>query len=358
MRTRFALLALAVLAALGAWLGRPSTSGAQRAVLPIVSPSQLTLGARPFRDAILTRPARTLRSLSFTGGTYRTPDGIPVQLFVSDSYAPRDAANQSLVNFLGWLAHGNELGRVRIYVITPGEVEQTCGGPRVVACYSPADERLFVPGDESAGLPLVQVMAHEYGHHVARNRSNTPWLGGFWGPKRWASYMRVCPAVRNQDMFPGDQGIGYKRNPGEGWAEAYRRYNELRARQSADPLTNAAWPAIGWNIVNALFIPNGTALKKIEQDVLHPWSGPTRSEVAGRIGRTGRKAVTVRTPLDGSLRITVTGGNARGRIRTTGGSALSGTGTDLSATVCGQRTVKVSLKARPNTRFRLTVLAP
>ncbi len=56
----------------------------------------------------------------------RTPDGLPVRLEVSPSYARNPAAEQSLVDFLGTRLHGPELGRLTAIVATPAEIDRVC----------------------------------------------------------------------------------------------------------------------------------------------------------------------------------------------------------------------------------------
>jgi hypothetical protein len=77
---------------------------------------------------------------------------------------------------------------------------------------------MIVAGEDTlGGVPREQALAHEYGHHIARHRLNTPWPAIDWGPKRWASYENVCQNVKSGSMFPGNETEPqYKLNPGEG----------------------------------------------------------------------------------------------------------------------------------------------
>jgi len=96
--------------------------------------------------------------------------------------------------------------------------------PGADGCYLPDQQLLLVPGNNpSDGTKLESVLAHEYGHDIANNRSNAPWYSGAWGRKRWASYMNICRRVEAGTAFPGDEGVHYKFNPGEAWAESYRQ---------------------------------------------------------------------------------------------------------------------------------------
>ena len=359
MRSRRVIsLGLAFVATLAcAWLARPAGSDAARPSLELVSPANMLRSARPFRDAIVRRPAAASQA-AFTSGVYRTPDGTPVNVRVSRSYAPREEANQALVNFLGWLVHGTELSQAIVYVETPDEIRMRCG-ESAVACYSPLTESLFLPGEGQDDLPLVHVIAHEYGHHVARNRSNAPWPAEAFGPKRWASRIGVCARTARGSLFPGNEGGRYRLNPGEGWAEAYRRLNERRAAQAPDPLSLAAWPDIGWPVVDRFFIPDAGALALASRDVLDPWRGPTRSTVTGAL--TTRRTVTrtVRTPLDGVLSVRLSGSaRATATVVDARGRVLSRTGRSVSAIVCGQRKTTIVVKPRQAGSFRLTLAVP
>jgi hypothetical protein len=43
---------------------------------------------------------------------------------------------------------------------------------------------MVVPGESSGGWSIDQIVAHEYGHHLANNRINPPWNALSWGTKR------------------------------------------------------------------------------------------------------------------------------------------------------------------------------
>src|SRR5207253_573329 len=131
------------------------------------------------------------------------------------------------------------------------------------------------------------VATHEYGHHVAYNRRNTPWIAVDWGTKRWATYMRICSRTAGGTAFPGAEDVSYPLNPGEGFAESYRVLNET---MGGIPLT--------WSIVDNSFRPDAAALQAIRDDVLQPWTGPTIDTIRGRFPQ-GRKTwtVTLSTPL-------------------------------------------------------------
>jgi hypothetical protein len=153
-----------------------------------------------------------------------------------------------------------------------------------------------VPGDseQSGGVSTSFVIAHEYGHHVAAFRSNAPFPALDYGPKRWASYERVCSRALDGRLAPGDEGRRYAANPGEAWAETY---------------AHLVYPDVRWDYVRILE-PDRGSLAAARADVLDPWtSGRTRS-FAGRFapGRDGAtKRFTLRLSLDGALRVKLDG---------------------------------------------------
>ena len=101
----------------------------------------MLLASRPFQDAVVREPYRGPRRLAYINGSYITPDGIEVDVRVSESYANRDAAaNQALVDFLGWLVHGRGVERDTLFVETPEELMVTCESKFAVARYSHARE--------------------------------------------------------------------------------------------------------------------------------------------------------------------------------------------------------------------------
>jgi hypothetical protein len=226
------------------------------------------------------------------GRTYLTAsaDAQPVAVFRSS--APDPAADQALVDFLGSLVHGRELGGLRVHVGAPTEINEICGGGRVVACYAVGSSRMYVPDRAVAGAPVEYVLAHEYGHHIASWRSNAPWDADAWGPKYWASTMRVCTYVRKRQLFPGNQGAHYLDDPGEGFADSYAHLSQ---------------PHVPWQF-NALMAPTDAAFKAIRRDVLRPWTGPRTRTFHRRFG-PGRRARSfqLRLRLDGNVQVALRG---------------------------------------------------
>jgi hypothetical protein len=165
-----------------------------------------------------------------------------------------------------------------------------CGGG-ALGCYSSAE--LVMPGEPFDGQAPEEIARHEYGHHIAANRSNSPWRAAAWGPKRWATAAHVCERSERQTAFPGDDGTHYQLDPAEAFAESYRVLAERRAGGSL-----ATWGLVDWS-----FYPGQAALAAVEQDVLKPWTRPTSTRWAGRFtaGGTRVRALPLATPLDGDL---------------------------------------------------------
>jgi hypothetical protein len=202
---------------------------------------------------------------------------------------------------------------------------------------------------------------HEYGHHIALHRLNTPWEAIDWGPKRWASAADVCGRVARRDAFPGDQGLNYTRNPGEAWAETYRLVDE---RDSG--ITTAMWP-----IISQSFYPTDAMLRAAKQDVVQPWVKPRTTAFTRVFGKKTAKVwwIPLSTPLDGDLRVSATvprgatpevalvGADRKAVLRRA--DWVGQRAKRLAASVCGQRSlfVRVTQKGALG-RVRVSVTDP
>jgi hypothetical protein len=303
----------------------------------------MTLPAPALHEGVLAEHrVRQLSTLSPTT-PYQTPDGMTIYISVSDYYVPDPATDQEWANFLGWLTHGSEMNGLLVFIITPQEIASVCG-PYAAACYG--QNQMFVAGEDAGGVPVEQAIAHEYGHHIALHRLNTPWPAVDWGPKRWATYHNVCMNAAKGSLFPGaETPPQYKLNPGEGWAEGYRRMNELRA---------GTWPDFGWGVVDPFFIPDATALQLINQDVTNPWSGPTVHIAQGRLRRNGVRRWKF-SPYDGPMRATVTGVRGTTVSLVSRGKVVRGPASRVSRIVCGDPSVTVVVRSTRGGKFRLKV---
>jgi hypothetical protein len=309
-------------------------------------------------DVLLHSPsARAFAPSGFWGGDYRTSAGETVTVYASNSYSVDPALGQRWADFLAWLLHGSEISSVTVLLATLDQIKRICGG-FAVACYDARGGLLYAPGeDPNSDFSAEAVITHEYGHHVAAHRSNAPWSALDWGPKRWASSMRVCANARAGRLAPGaEDPISYGINPGEGWAETYRVLNERRLGVAEPP----------WQIVSDSLYPDDAALTAAEQDVTTPWqTQTTTTQTASLTPTTPARTYTIATPLDGSLKVDVKASQglrltldvyASGRhvIHTAAARANART-----TTICGARSYTIRVRAsRRSGSFLLTLTEP
>jgi hypothetical protein len=353
---RSALLLVAVVAAL--LLAAPATAAGR--ALPWPSAAKVAR-ADTIRDSeVFSLRAGAQSYPGFWGGAQTTSAGETVAVYASNTYTQDPARTLAWAEYLAKLDHGAELARLQLYVAPLDEVKRVCGS-QALACYSPRDSAIFAPGDAPDPETSAEaVVAHEYGHHVAANRSNVPWSAIDWGTKRWATYMQVCSRTLAGDLYPGNESGYYQRNPGEGFAESYRMLNEQRL---------GATPS-GWNVVDQLLYPDAQALALVAQDVEQPWTAPTTTTVTGRVtAKALRSTKTLATPLDGTVRVTLRV-PAKSRLTLALVDPASGrvlTSTTKSApyaasvktTACGQRSLLARVTAVKGAgTYRLTVSRP
>jgi hypothetical protein len=292
-----------------------------------------------------TAAVSALAPAGYWGGQYRVSTGESVTVYASNSYPVDPALGQRWADFLAKLVHGSEISTVTVLLATPAQIARTCG-PDAVACYDARGAQLYAPGeDPGSDLSAEAVITHEYGHHVAANRSNAPWLALDWGPKRWASAMQVCAKARTGVLVPGaEDPVQYTENPGEGWAETYRVLNERRAGLAETP----------WQIVDQALYPTAAALTAAEQDVVAPWeTGSTTTQTAVLSSTRKSRSFTVATQLDGSLKMTL---KASGGMRVSLDVFASSTRAAHVASTRASSRIFTACGAR-SYRFRVTDLA-
>ena len=285
-----------------------ATAAQSKPVRRLESPqlAEISRASRPIVDTQLTTAAAAVAPAGYWGGQYRVSTGESVTIYASNSYPVDAALGQRWADFLATLVHGAELSTVTVLLATPEQISRTCG-PEAVACYSSRGAQLYAPGeDPGSDLSAEAVITHEYGHHIAANRSNAPWLALDWGPKRWASAMQVCAKTRRGVLVPGaEDPVQYTENPGEGWAETYRVLNEQKAGRPETP----------WQIVDQALYPTAAALTAAEQDVIAPWvTATSTTQTAVLTRRKKTRTFTVATQLDGTLRM---------NLRASGGMRVS-----------------------------------
>jgi hypothetical protein len=286
------LLALAV----GVFLAAPAGAQAAREAQPLVdlAPQQTAT----FRDEV----GPTTRSRARAAGdsapvAYRTQDGHTVSVQFSGSYTPDPTIAQTYVDFLGGLPHGSELNRLKVYIATPSEVQADCGGEDgTLACYDPTTLTMTVPGqqqpDDGSGITTSYVVAHEYGHHIARFRNSAPFSALDFGPKYWASLEQVCLRTIAGQLAPGDEGAQYLENPGEAWADTY---------------AHLTYPDVVWQFT-PLLTPTPASKAAALRDVLTPWTGPVTKVFRGSLsGHRASQSFPVTLNLDGALRLKLSG---------------------------------------------------
>jgi hypothetical protein len=271
------------------------------------------------------------------GGSYPTGDsyGSAVQIQVSDAYPVDQALPQDWATYLGSLVHGPELARLTLNLIPLSAVQSTCGA-QALACYDPQEEAIYAsPEDQLDAPPAKEIVTHEYGHHVANNRTDAPWNALKFGTKRWASYENICAKAAAGTASPGDEGTKYFQNSGEAFAESYRVLN----------LQKLGLPDSGWNIVDRGFFPDATALTLLQQDVTTPWVGPSASTLRGSFGTGVVRTFKVQTQLDGSFTARlISPTKARMRLALYNGSTLVTRGTNIRYEICGQRTLTLKVE--------------
>ena len=309
-----------------------------------------------------TSPLRANRlaqaAITFRGGPITTTTGEIVDVRVSDSLPLETSTPEGWAEFIAGLTHGPEITSLRTYIVTFAEVQAICGS-RALGCYG--RDEMVAPGELVADIAPEEVVRHEYGHHVANHRLNSPWAAIDWGPKRWASAANICAGVSRREAFPGDQGSNYSRNPGEAWAEVYRLMDERKAG-----IATATWP-----IIASSFFPNEAALQAAEQDVLQPWVAQTTRLFTRVFGKRTARVwwIPLATPRDGDFRINATmpnGGTAEVALvdadrRTVLRRAqwVGQRSRRLDSSICGRRSLFVRVtQAGALGRVRVSVTAP
>ncbi len=315
---------------------------------PLVAPAPL-----PGAQARLVEPAgpsplhaaAARRTVSWTGGPMTASTGEQVTVFVSTRYTAEQHNPQGWADFIASLPHGAELASVTAYIAPLDELQEICG-TQALGCYGGG--QLYSSGDVYKTVTPQEIVRHEFGHHIAANRSNPPWRAIDWGPKAWASDQGICTRTADLTAYPGDEGDHYDLNPGEAWAESYRVFAEQRAGVPPSP----------WEIVDPSFQPDPEALVAIEKDVLQPWTASTTRVYRRKLTLETPKvwSIPLQTPLDGDIAITVSlpkGGYHRVTLLGQDGTTVvarglwSGTTTQrVSMTLCGQRSLTLRITRR------------
>ena len=345
------LLALLAFASCGlaALLAASAASAASNHHLDAApSLARIALGPPVITDSTFDRQAVPG---SFWGGPYTTSTGEHVTIYTSRSYPVDDASNQRWADFLASLVHGPELSSLTLYLETPAEVSRTCGGTDILGCYG--RDTIIAPGEDSGGATAESVITHEYGHHVAANRVNTPWPAIDWGTKRWSSYLQVCAQTNAHQLFPGaETSLEYQFNPGEVFAEDFRVLNEQRL----------GLPVAPWAVVDASLQPDAQALTLLQEDVLTPWTSNTTTQFSGRFTARGTSTRTYKLAgaLDGNFAAAVqTGAHVRVQVLKAGRVVARGAKSARTIVCDGSRNYAVRItRTSGSGPFTLSVSKP
>lgn len=322
-----------------------------------VPPEQATVTARlTAHSGMPLSPARLAQSsISWVGGATTASTGESVTVYVSAALPAELGTPQAWADFLAGLVHGPELAALTAYIAAFDEMQEVCGS-RALGCYGA--NRMVSMGETRFGVTPAEVVRHEYGHHIAFHRMNSPWLAIDWGPKNWSSEVDVCKRADARTAYPGDEGDHYSLNPGEAWAETYRLLDERKSGAVGS----------GWQIIDSSFYPSETALQAAERDVLQPWTAGRRHTLRRTFTKGGAPAwlVPLATPLDGLLDVQVRlprGGlhevallSADRRTVLQKGLWSSLTMKTLTRTVCGERSLFLRV-TRKGVLGRVTVTA-
>jgi hypothetical protein len=358
-----ALRALALVAACAAAAVVPAAAGSAQQRAKLVSSAGLQASPPAFRDSVHAGGGRALADAGNRwGGAVTARTGETVDVYVSSSYPVDPSVTQHMADFVASLYHGSELQSAAFYLAPPAEITRVCGGGDS-GCVLTAQNTIVAPGaDLRDGTSVETIIAHEYGHFVALYRQNPPWRALDWGPKRWASQANVCARTKAGTAFPGNEGANYDLNPGEAWAETYRLLNYRH-------LVLPGWAAAPWNVDDS-WQPDAGDFDAARADVLDPWQNPTltpwsatlQPQAAFRPPLAKKKAKKVRrlsavayqatrtleTPRDGTFVVSLGQAPAGATISVGDGAGhVLATGTDGSAqaTICGQRTVTLTVTA-------------
>jgi hypothetical protein len=317
------------------------------------------------RDTVIATPSVGSARISASAETSRYPinDGsgetVAIAVTAACEAVCTAADPQQIADTLGTFIHGPEMELLTVQLDTPSQIEFDCGyGAQ--ACYYGEENKIVISGNASTardGASREFVLAHEYGHHIARHRESPPPFPAAidWGTARWSSYEHVCQGSRAGALFPGNEGLHYFRDPGEAFAESFAH---LRFPESGVP----------WRWVHALE-PNPGALQAIREDTLDPWLGRSALTLAGHLPprQAGAAVAAFKTPIDGTVSLQPAGArryalsllSPAGRILRTGRPA-GGIGRRLDYTVCGQSRLRVAIRSlrRSAGAFRLQIQRP
>jgi hypothetical protein len=355
MRVRLAIVAAAVVTLAG--IGAQSAEARALSARPAMTAESHVVSLAALTPALTRDGGGSIADIPWSERAYTAATGDSVDVSVSTSYPGADDIGQRWADFFAALLHGPELALLKVYVAPLDETQSICGSS-AVGCYG--DDQLVLVNEPALGFDPEEVARHEYGHHIEKNRLNSPWPAIDWGPKRWATAAGICARVRSESIFPGDEFLLYRLNPGEAFAETYRFLIDTQLGQ-----TQPAWP-----LVDRSFYPDQAELDAVAQDVTDPWTGPTSEVFHARLSGASVWEKRVATPLDGTITMSVSGGRGSatriellapdGRKVLAATRSVHGGRLTVGAQVCGQRSViaLVTASGAPGRHVEVRVSVP
>jgi len=353
---------LFVAAALTLPSAAPALANQPHRSIPAANPA--ALGSQPnivIHDRVLPRrsgarsaQASTIIPSDASSGIYQA-NGMSIEIALSASYDPAAEESQGWADFLGNLPQHSDASTMTVYFAPLDEMQSICGAD-ADACYDPNEKVLVLLGETAPdGASIEEVAAHEFGHHIANERDNSPWSADAWGPKRWATYQGICQGVPTHKFFPDDEGDHYELNPAEGWAETYR----VAAGQNPSD----------WSIVSNLFKHGAAGQSAARRDATNPWPGNVAKTVSGsfKARAAAVKRIKLSVPLDGRVSVSASTGGMKVALELFDGadrkrlasSASASRASSLRSNVCGQRSVVVHLKRSAGSgNYKLTTSLP
>jgi hypothetical protein len=297
--------------------------------------------AAPFRDTRLD-PAQA-RAAAASSFDWTAPDGHVITLRLSRGVGDSPAAVARAEAYAALLEanrHSFEMSLLTVSIVRESELGDICGDG-ALACYG--QDEMVVPYGDTDGASLAEVLAHEYGHHIAGHRRNSMGPAIDWGPQSWASAESVCLGTDQGRLHPGDESSHYWSNPGEGWAEAYAQLH---------------YPGARWDY-SKLLKPDERSFEHIAFDVDHQLSRtPSRTAFQGNLaGRGSSRTFSLELSQDSALRLALRGPDGSDydlRLKTPGyydeATRARGSRDRLNTSACFQegapRAVKVSVTSR------------
>jgi hypothetical protein len=354
MRASVAALAALLCALVGA---APAGAAPRSAPDVVLHPSRAQ--ARAFAAQRATAPR-----YSVNDGAGRSID-VSVSAFCDPLVTCKNADPQTIANFFGTLPHGDEMSLLSVELEPQAQIDVDCG-TGALACYFPNENHMILNGNDSTdpgdNATREYVAAHEYGHHIANHRSNSPFSNPAvdWGPKNWASWAGVCAGVKSGRYFPGAEQLPqYYDNPGEAFAESYAR--------TVFPTSPVPWE---WPDFPDVLTSGGVGTAAIQQDVMHPWNGDHSDPRKGRFGhkrKVKRQTKTFATPLDGDFTLTLKGPDKADlalKLKANGHTLARSDGVgsheQVTYSVCGERSLTAVVKrhGRKKARYKVTAVRP